>query len=67
MQVLVRINFLSTKPDSYNLIAVPYDGCAALILARDVPREAAIEALKRINVILNRLTTEHGSSDFDID
>jgi len=47
--VLGRFNFLSWKADCYNIIFVPYDGAAAMIIARDLDRIEMEELLKGLN------------------
>lgn len=53
-KLLGRLNFLSYKKDSYNLLFTPYEGAACMFIARNLPRSIMEDLKDDLNAALKR-------------
>lgn len=61
---LGRTNYLTVRTDLYDVIFRPNRGAAAMILAKNLSRDAALELVKDVNEALNR-SVEASEEDFE--
>ena len=48
-KIMGRFNFLTWSPEYYNILFIPYDGAAAMIIARNLPRSEMDDLYRELN------------------